>query len=329
MLEIHYQVWGAFRDPEEDIDLAKYAAEAGFDGIWIGDHFHPWLNSRPYTHHVWPWLGAVMREVDDLPVGTSVTCPLFRYEPPVLAQAVATLDNMYPGRFELGLGVGEALNEAPFIRGDWPEWRTRAEKLLEAIEVMRMLWERDEYVSFSGEHYQYDDIRLFTRPRDEINVHWAAWGPQSSQLAGEHVDHVITAAGPDLVADRILPNVRAGRERAGRDEGFHVSNEFAVNIGEPDRLVQRARDRGELVPADTELDTPDPRSIQKEANRRLAGMSDVEVQDALNITNDPDDIVEELERLETAGVTRALVGTNCGDPYETIDAFRDHVIPHF
>lgn len=123
--------------------------------------------------------------------------------------------------------------------------------------------------------------------------------------------------------------MQAGRERAGRDDEFHVATEFAANVGNPEQLVERAREGGELVPADTELDNPDPRSIQEEANRRLSNMSDAEVRDALTITDDPDDIVAKLEALEDAGVTRILVGTNCGDPYETVDAFRDHVIPHF
>ena len=145
-LEVHYNVFGCFRDPRADVELARDAVAAGFEGVWVGDHFMPWIDSRPYTHHVLPWLGTLLSEVPDVPVGTSVTCPTFRYRPPVLAQAVATIDNMYPGRFNLGVGVGEALNEAPFVDGEFPDWAEGADRLVEAIEVMRRLWAAEEYV---------------------------------------------------------------------------------------------------------------------------------------------------------------------------------------
>jgi len=190
-LEIHYNVYGCFRPPAEDIDLAKAAVDAGFEGIWIGDHFLPWIDSRPYTHHPFPWLGALMNEIPDVPVGTSVTCPTMRYRPPLIAQAVATLDNMYPDRFHLGVGVGEALNEAHFVE-EWPDWGTRAGMLIEAIEVMRDLWNSEDYVSYDGDHFEYDGIKLYTPPRKKIDVHWAGWGPTSCRYAGRFADHLLT-----------------------------------------------------------------------------------------------------------------------------------------
>lgn len=329
-LEVHFNVGGAFNEPAEDIELCKQAADAGFDGIWIGDHFHPWLDNRPYTHHVMPWLGALMNEVDDVTVGTSVSCPIIRYQPPVFAQAIATLDNMFPGRFELGVGVGEALNESPFLDGDWPDWATRAEMLVEAIDIMRSLWTEDDYITYTGNQYQYEDIKVFTKPKTDIEINWAAWGPRSSQLAGEHADHVITAAGPDLIEDQVHPNFKKGRDRPGTPgKDYHVANEMVANIGDPDELVDEARTRGELIPADTELDNPDPRDIQAVADDRLAGMSDEEVKEALLITDDPDDVIETFEAFEAAGATRILLTPNLGDPARTIDVLGESVIPHF
>lgn len=329
-LEIHFNVGGCFNEPAEDIELCKEAADAGFDGLWIGDHFHPWLDNRPYTHHVQPWLGALMNEVDDITVGTSVSCPIIRYEPPVFAQSIATLDNMFPGRFELGVGVGEALNEAQFHDGDWPSWGTRAEMLVEAIEIMRDLWESDDYITYNGNQYEYSDIQVFTKPKTDIDIHWAAWGPRSSQLAGEYADHVLTAAGPELIEEQVHPNFREGREEAGKTgEDYHVSTEITAAIGDPSELVSEVRERGELIPADTELNTPDPRDIQNVANERLAGMSDQEIQDAFLLTNEPADIVEAFNAFEEAGVTRVLVTFNVGDPSRAIQAFGDSIIPEF
>lgn len=328
-MEIHINVGGCFYTPAEDIELAKKAVDAGFDGVWIGDHFHPWLDNRPYTHHVLPWLGALMSEVPDVPVGTSVSCPMYRYEPPVFAQAIATLDNMFPDRFELGVGVGEALNESPFV-DSWPEWGTRARTLVESVEIMRSLWNEDEYISYSGEQLEYSDIKLSTKPKTDIDIHWAAWGPKSSQLAGEHTDHVLTAAGPDLIENQVHPNFKKGRDKADKSgNDYHVSTEIVANIGNPDDLVAEARERGELIPADTELDNPDPRSIQSVADERLAEMSDQEVQDALLITDEPSELIETFEAFEDAGVTRLLVTFNLGDPEQSIEAFGDSIIPAF
>ena len=146
-LEIHYNVYGCFREPRADIELAKAAFEAGVEGIWIGDHFMPWIDSRSFTHHILPWFGTLMAEIPEIPVETSVTCPMLRYRPPLLAQGIATLDNMYPGRFNLGVGVGEALNEFHFLDGAWPNWLTRSAMLVEALDVMESPRTPESYVS--------------------------------------------------------------------------------------------------------------------------------------------------------------------------------------
>jgi len=328
-LEIHYNVYGCFRDPRADVEVAKRAVEAGFEGIWIGDHFMPWVDSRPYTHHTFAWFGTLMSEIPGVPVGTSVTCPMLRYRPPLLAQAIATLDNMYPGRFNLGVGVGEALNEAHFLN-EWPDWNTRAAMLIESLDLMRELWNTERYVRHDGEYFQYDAIKLYTQTKETVPIHWAGWGPKSCYYAGKYADHLATAAGPELIADRVVPNFERGLEEAGRSlDDAAVTTEMSAHVGDPEALVAEIREVGEHVPADTELDNPDPRSIQRVADNRLAEMSDAEIADANNITDDPADVVEELERLEDAGVTRVLVGSHAGDPYETIDAFETQVLPAF
>jgi coenzyme F420-dependent glucose-6-phosphate dehydrogenase len=330
-LELHYNVYGCFRDPRADVDLAKAAVDAGFEGIWIGDHFMPWIDSRPYTHHVFPWFGALMSEVEDVPVGTSVSCPMLRYRPPLFAQAVATLDSMYPGRINVGVGTGEALNEAHFVE-EWADWGTRAEMLVESIDLMRELWTSEEHVRFGGEHFDYEHgIKLYTRPKAEIPIHWAAWGPTSATYAGRHADHLITAAGADHIAETLLPNFERGLADAGRslaDDDVAVSTEVGASVGDPDDLVAEIRSKGEYIPTE-ERDNPDPREIQAVADRRLPELSDEEIREANNITDDPADIIAELEALAEAGVTRALVGSNCGDPYRTIEVFEEEIVPHF
>lgn len=329
-MEFHYNVAGCFRSPQEDLDLASYAADAGFEGIWIGDHFLPWLDNRPYSHHVLPWLGSLMEAVPDVTVGTAVTCPSVRYHPPVLAQAIATLDNTYPGRFELGVGTGEALNEAHFVDGEWPDWDTQAELLIESLDVMETLWETVGYVSHDGEHYEYDDVALYTRPKGEIPVHWAAWGPKSTRFAGEHAGNLLTTAPPDTIEGKMRPVFEEGLAAAGRDpDDAHVTCHLVAHYGDPGEVASQIRAAGEHIPHDTELDNPDPRAIQAVADEELAGMSDEEIVEINNISDDPETFVDLVADLEDAGVTRVLLVSRVGDPRETIDAFAEHVLPVF
>lgn len=327
-LSVHYNVYGCFRPPAADLDLAEAAVAAGFEGIWLGDHFHPWIDSRPYTHHVLPWLGALMQRIPDVPVGTSVTCPIIRYDPVLLAQAYATLDRLAPGRLNIGVGTGEALNEMPFHDGEWPPWGTRAEMLIEAIGLMRRLWSADAYIDHDGDHYAYDAIKLHTRPAAPIDIHWAAWGPQSCRAAGRFADHLITAASADQLAETIVPNLHQGCATAGRDPAaVDVTTEMPACVGPPDALTAEIRERGEHIPGTSELDNPDPRDIQTVADAQLATMSDAEIQAHNNITDEPATLLDELAALEAAGVTRVLVGSPCGDPRATIDAFADEILP--
>jgi coenzyme F420-dependent glucose-6-phosphate dehydrogenase len=326
-LEIHYNVFGCFREPEADVELAQDAVDAGFEGIWIGDHFMPWIDSRPYTHHTWTWLAALVTAVPDVPVGTSVTCPMLRYRPPLLAQMVATLDRLSSDRVHLGVGTGEALNEAHFV-DEWADWETRADMMVETIDLLRTLWEGD-YVDWDGEYFDYEGIKLYTPPEAEVSIHWAGWGPRSCRRAGRHADNLLTAASPEAIAGRIRPNFEQGLAEAGRDpEGVDVTTEVAANVGDPDALVAELRERGEHVPVE-EIDNPDPREIQTAADEALAEMSDAEIREAGNITDDPAELIETLERYEEAGATRVLVGSTCGDPRRTIEAFEAEIIPHF
>lgn len=328
-LEFHYYVPGCFQDPQEDVELGKYAVEQGFEGVWIGDHFLPWLDNRPYTHQFIPWLGAFMNEVPDVTVGTFVTCPTIRYEPPVFAQALATLDNMYPGRFELGVGTGEALNEAHFLDGGWPEWDVLAEMLVESLEVIDLLWDADEYVSYQGDHFAYDEMQLYTQPKKPLSTHWAAWGPRSAKMAGRHAGNLMTASPAEHV-ERLVPRFEEGLATTDMDQSnVHVSNQFTAHVGDPDTLVGEIRDRGEHTPHDTELDNPDPRDVQAAADAELAEMDDAEIRDQNNITSDPTELIDQLEAMEAAGVTRVILVSKVGDYKETIDAMAEEVLPAF
>src|SRR3954454_15574122 len=137
--------------PRELVDLAVRAERAGFSGLWISDHFHPWNDEQGHSPFVWSVIGALSLATSDMRVTTAVTCPTMRIHPAIVAQAAATCSVMLGDRFALGLGTGEALNE--HILGDrWPEADERLEMLEEAVEVIRALW-RGDTCSHRGRHY--------------------------------------------------------------------------------------------------------------------------------------------------------------------------------
>ena len=177
------------------LDLVRNAAqaeEAGFEFALISDHFHPWIDRQGESAFVWSVLGGIAAATDRLVLGTGVTCPMIRIHPAIVAQAAATTAAMLPGRFFLGVGTGENLNE--HVLGQrWPATEIRREMLEEAIEVMRALWQGD-LTSHRGRHYTVENARIYTLPDEPIDVLIAAGGTKAAELAGRIGDGLIGTA---------------------------------------------------------------------------------------------------------------------------------------
>jgi G6PDH family F420-dependent oxidoreductase len=183
--------------PKELVDQAKRAEAAGFDALWISDHFHPWNDEQGQSPFVWGVIGA-LSQATSLPVSTAVTCPTVRTHPAIIAQASATAAVQLDGRFVLGVGSGEALNE--HILGDsWPSVAVRQEMLEEAVDVIRLLHRGDE-VSHHGKHYEVQEARIYTRPERPVPIYVSGFGPQGAELAGRIGDgYVLAMPEADLV----------------------------------------------------------------------------------------------------------------------------------
>jgi G6PDH family F420-dependent oxidoreductase len=180
--------------PNDLVDQAATAEQAGFTFALISDHYHPWIAKQGHASFVWSTLGGIARATERLRVGTGVTCPLIRQHPGLVAQAAATVACMMPGRFFLGVGTGENLNEHVF--GDrWPLPDERLELLEEAVEVIRLLWQGGEQ-THRGRHYTVDHARIFDLPEDPIEIYVAAAQPHAAELAGRIGDGLISTS-PD------------------------------------------------------------------------------------------------------------------------------------
>ena len=178
MTAIGYALSSEEHGPRDLVANARAAEEAGFSFALISDHFHPWIERHPHSPFVWGVLGAIAQATDKLVVGTGVTCPTFRTHPAIIAHAAATAADLMPGRFFLGVGTGENLNE--HILGQaWPEWEVRAEMLEEAVEIIRELW-RGKVTSHRGRHYTVQNAKLYTLPEgaaaDPRGGRWRAHG---------------------------------------------------------------------------------------------------------------------------------------------------------
>ncbi|MFE0766406.1 TIGR03557 family F420-dependent LLM class oxidoreductase [Streptomyces smyrnaeus] len=179
--------------PQELVRQARMAEEAGFQRLWISDHFHPWTDAQGNSPFVWSVIGA-LSQVTSLPVGTAVTCPTFRMHPAVVAHAAATAAVQLEGRFTLGVGSGEALNEH-VLGHQWPPARERLERLEEAVEIIRLL-HRGKRTTFRGTFYRVDEARLYTVPDEPVPISVSAFGPKATDLAARIGDAFCTAS-PD------------------------------------------------------------------------------------------------------------------------------------
>jgi coenzyme F420-dependent glucose-6-phosphate dehydrogenase len=210
MTAIGYALSSEEHSPSDLVRHAALAEDAGFEFALISDHFHPWIDKQGHSAFVWSVLGGIAGATRTMQIGTGVTCPTIRIHPAIIAHAAATTAAMMPGRFFLGVGTGENLNE--HVLGDkWPDWDVRARMLEESIEVMRDLW-RGEVTSFDGEFYTVENARIYTLPEDPIPIMIAASGPRAAEMAGRLGDGFI-GTGPEAELIKAFDKGRRGKSR--------------------------------------------------------------------------------------------------------------------
>lgn len=192
MVQLGYALSSEEHAPQKLIDDAQKAEQTGFSYALISDHYFPWLDTQGQSSFVWTVIGGISQRTKSLELGTGVTCPILRYHPAIIAQAAATAGALMEGRFFLGLGTGENLNEHIVAQG-WPAINQRQEMLAEAIEIIRMLWEGG-LKSYEGNYFRVEEARLYTLPDQLPPIYVAASGVHSATLAGQFGDGFITTS---------------------------------------------------------------------------------------------------------------------------------------
>jgi G6PDH family F420-dependent oxidoreductase len=299
--------------PGEIVEQAVAAERAGFEALWISDHYHPWNDEQGQSPFVWGMIGA-LSQACSLPVTTAVTCPTVRIHPAVIAQAAATAAVQLDGKFTLGVGTGEALNE--HVLGDvWPSAEVRLEMLEEAVDLIRELWAGDP-VTRAGRHYRTDTARIYTRPAEPPPIYVSAFGPKALEVAGRIADGYIgTQDDPDLVKgfkDRSGGKPAMGGVKVAwaetADEGVDHAHRLWANSGLPGELAQVL---------------PSPQHFEQ-ASQLVTRESTAE---SVVAGNDIDEHVQQLRSYVDAGYDEVYVA-NMGPHYlAMIEAYGRDVLP--
>ncbi|WP_166389707.1 TIGR03557 family F420-dependent LLM class oxidoreductase [Nocardioides ochotonae] len=299
--------------PAELVAQARAAEQAGFEALWISDHFHPWNNEQGNSPHVWSVIGAVS-QVCDLHVTTAVTCPTVRLHPAIVAQAAGTCAELLKGRFTLGVGTGEALNEN-ILGGAWPSADVRLEMLEEAVEVIRRLW-TGEVVSHRGRHYTVEHARIYNVPATPPEIFVSAFGPKAVEVAARIGDGYIgTSPDADLVG--AFKKASGGRPAQGgakvafaptKEEGWEHAHRLWPNAGLPGEMAQ-------ILPTPEHFEQA-TQLVTMESTRESAVAG-----------NDPVDHVALVRQYAEAGYDELYVANMGPHTLAMIEFYGEHVLP--
>jgi coenzyme F420-dependent glucose-6-phosphate dehydrogenase len=312
--------------PAELVEQAVAAEEAGFDAVCCSDHLAPWWDPSdgPPAHcgNAWVWLGAAARATSRVSLGTGVTGIVHRYNPVVVAQQVATLEALCPGRAFLGVGSGEAMNEVP-AGMHWPAVGEQLERTEEALTIIRRLLDR-ETVDYEGKHFRTKAARLYLEYQRRPPIYMSAFGPQAAAIAGRLADGIWTLADPQK-APPVIASYRRSAEEAGREPGEVILQGMASWAADDDTALEGAREwKGTLVDENYTEPVFDPAQVG--ANGR--GVSDTKFKAMGLISADPDKHVRKLRAMRQLGATAIVVMNISGkDPLGMLRTYGEHVLP--
>ena len=303
--------------PAELLAQAEAAERAGFHGLWISDHYHPWNDAQGQSPFVWSVLGALAKTTAELRVTTAVTCPTVRIHPAVVAQAAATTAVMFEGRFLFGVGSGEALNE--HILGDrWPVADVRLEMLEEAVALIRLLWS-GKAVNHRGRHYRVEHARLYTLPKAPPPILVSGFGPKAVDLAARIGDgYCITMPDAELIS----------RFRSGGGSGKLVQGGLKVCYGSDEAEARRTVRRlwpNEGLPGELAQVLPMPEHFEQATELVTEGM----LAEAIPCEPDLERHARAIEKYADAGVDELYVH-QIGTGHERFfEAYAREILPRF
>ncbi len=308
--------------PEVLIRHAVLAEEAGFDMVMVSEHFHPWVDDLGASGFAFSTIAAMAQATTTIGFSTWVTTPLWRFHPAVVAQAAATLDRISEGRFALGVGTGEKLNENP-LGYDFPKYSERASRMNEALEIMRRLLD-GEKLSFHGEWYSTDRAKLYSPPVHDIPIYMAALGPKYAALAGRKAEGVITSVKDlETTFERVIDPARRAAQEAGRTPPTILASRWSLRASNADE-AWRALGAWRGLRAPGRLEAVDPMDLRTRADQ----MEREEILSMYSIVEQPDDYIDVYAPLITEVHADVItIQTTAIDQEATITMLGSEVLP--
>ena len=327
MLTFGYKASAEQFGPRDLLAFAVHAERAGFDSVFVSDHFQPWRHTDGHAPNCFAWLGALTMRTQRVTIGTSVLTPSFRYHPALVAQALATIGSLAGDRrVVLGLGTGESLNEVP-LGIEWPDQKERFARLKEATELIRKLWS-EEFVTFEGEFFKTHSATIYDLPERPVEIWIAASGPAAARLAGRVADGFICTSGKgmELYSETLLPAVAEGAEKAGRSPDV-VEKMIEVKVSYDSDRRRALQDCGIwaalALPGETKVGVDDPRELE-----RLASALPIE-QAATRwlVSDDPEEHVEQIRPYIELGFTHLVFHSPGSNQSRFINAYARDILP--
>jgi coenzyme F420-dependent glucose-6-phosphate dehydrogenase len=327
MLKLGYKASAEQFGPRELLEFSCLAEHAGFESVFVSDHFQPWKHTDGHAPSALAWLGALGASTQRIVMGTSVLTPTFRYHPSVVAQVFGTLGAMFPGRVILGLGTGESLNEVPAIGIKWPETKERFARMREAIQLIRKLWTEDR-VSFEGQFYRTESATIYDKPGRPVPIYVAAAGPAVAKYAGRSGDGFICTSGKkwDLYTETLLPKVDEGIKASSSSKpDYDKMIEMKVSFDtDRERALQDTRHWAALaLTPEEKVSVEDP--IQME---NLAAALPVErAASRWIVSSDPDEHVEKIAPYVALGFRHLVFHAPGPDQARFLKLYGEMVLP--
>ena len=327
MLTLGYKASAEQFGPRDLLAFSIHAERAGFDSVFVSDHFQPWRYHDGHAPNALVWLGALAMRTQRVTIGTSVLTPSFRYHPAIVAQAFATLGSLAGDRrVVLGLGTGESLNEVP-LGIEWPEQKERFARLKEATELIRALWSK-EFVSFDGEFFKTHNATIYDLPERPVELWIAASGPAAARLAGRVADGFICTSGKgmELYSETLLPAVAEGAGKADRSTD-QVEKMIEVKVSYDSDRRRALQDCGIwaalALPGETKMGVDDPREME-----RLAAELPIE-EAAVRwlVSDDPDEHIEQIRPYIELGFTHLVFHSPGNNQSRFINAYARDIMP--
>jgi coenzyme F420-dependent glucose-6-phosphate dehydrogenase len=308
--------------PSALVDQAVEAERAGFDAVNVSDHYQPWWEPG-HSGQAWTLLGAICHATERVGVGTGVTAPVYRYNPAVVAQFAATVEELSPGRAFLGIGSGEALNEVP-CGMDWPDTGEQVRRMEEALEIIGRLLD-GERVDHEGRFFRTEGAYLHTRGERRPPVYVSAFGPDAAAVAARHGDGLWTLADPESAPD-LIDAYRGACEDSGKEAGEIILQTGFSWAADDDAALEGARVWKATQPQEYFTDGwHDPKAMFEKAEREV---SDDEFKESYIVSSDPEHHVERIREIERMGATVVCLQNGSGaDPLGALTVYREKVLP--